>query len=399
MSLVALVDTMLSGAAVVGLLILRATLRSRDASDPINRRFLFAIAVSLLIFGGRALVTLTGAEIFRIPVLLGGALVPLAVLVLTEGLLRRHAPGWIKTIVATGAVLMGLGAFWYGEGIDPPRLLLMLGFQVFGLLASGGLILRRDRDGLSAAENRTVERLGLSLVLLVPLAASDFLVEMIGLPIMISPLGVLFLCWLAIGLGRSATGHLGPLAGFAALGLGAGIATWGVARIGILNGEETLLSGAVIMAAVLVPVIWIEARALLDEDRRMGLMRHLAGAASDIDGFIRGLRAHPAVSGAAVLSDRDLSDLDPGVLSALFAAHPVLRRAQLQHLDGALSDHADHLFSTYEATHILWLSAAPVRLLALSIPALSSSETTELELRAVQRMAALLGRGSETRDA
>ena len=393
MSPVLLVDTLLSVAAVAGLLILRAALRARDPRDPINRRFLFAITVSLLIFGGRSLVMLTGADLFRVPVLLGGALVPLAVLVLTEGLLRRHAPGWIKTIVAMGASVMGISALWYGDGIDPPRLLLMLGLQVFGLAASGGLILWRDRSALSPAENRMVERLGLSLVLLVPLATSDFLVDMVGLPIMVSPLGVLFLCWLAIGLGRPDTGHMAPLAGFAALVVGAGVATWAVTRIGALDRDAAILAGAVILAAVLVPIIWIEARALLGDDRRMGLLRHLAGGAEDAEGFIRGLRGHPAVQGAAILTKAELADLDEDALSGLFTAHPVLRRAHLARLGGAQADHAEHLFSTYEATHILWLSAEPVRLLALSIPALSATETTELELRAVQRMAALLGPG------
>jgi len=84
-----LTDLYLSLAALVGLIILHMTL-TRD--DALTRRFRFTIRVTMLLFAGRALVVLTGGEAFRFLVMLGAGLIPLSVLLLTEGLLRRQSP-------------------------------------------------------------------------------------------------------------------------------------------------------------------------------------------------------------------------------------------------------------------------------------------------------------------
>ncbi|MDP5358558.1 MAG: hypothetical protein NWR52_00140, partial [Paracoccaceae bacterium] len=198
-----LTQLFLSCAALLGLYVLQSVLVRRDATDPINRRFLFGIRVTMVLFVGRALMIVTGIEAFRILILAAAALIPLAVLLLTEGLLRRHAPPMMKAVIGGGAVGFGLLALWYSDSIDPARSFSLLGFQLLGFVCSGWLVLTRDKTSLSRGENAMVVRLGLSLVLFIPLAAGDFLLLAIGLPIQFSALGVLILCWLAIGLGRA----------------------------------------------------------------------------------------------------------------------------------------------------------------------------------------------------
>lgn len=125
-----LVQLFLSSAALLGLFVLRGVLIARDPWDPINRRFIFGVQVTMLLFIGRILMITTGIEAFRILVLLAAGLIPLAVLLLTEGLLRRHAPPLIKLFVAGGAVIASGSAFWYSGSIDPLRLFALLGFQL-----------------------------------------------------------------------------------------------------------------------------------------------------------------------------------------------------------------------------------------------------------------------------
>ncbi|MEN8842177.1 MAG: hypothetical protein ABF288_13730, partial [Octadecabacter sp.] len=67
----------------------------------------------------------------------------------------------------------------------------------------------------------------------------------------------------------------------------------------------------------------------------------------------------------------------------------VLRRADPPFTDGAEGDHIKHLFSMFNASHILLADDAPVTLVALSMPSLATSPRAELELAAVQRMARL----------
>ena len=384
-----LADLFLSVAAILGLASLDRVIAGRGAEDPLNRRFLTGIRITILLFAGRALAILTGMGMFRVVVLIAAALVPVAVLILTEGLLRRHAPRRIKGFIAVGAgvfvflAIVPLGNDWW-------RLIGLLCFQVGALLACGWLVLRRDRASLSWSENRAVERLGLSLILLVPLAAVDFLTVQLGVPIQVSPLAVLFLCWLAIGLGRTETRHVASLldvgvtvvAALAAAGLV--VVIWG------LDFAGGVVAGAVILAAAMVATVTIEARQSRLATQGLSLLRRLAEGGEDADAFLAGLRGHPAIEGAVVIDGAAFDGLDADVLDRLFAAHPVLRRGDV--VADAEGDHAAHLFARYEASHLMCLARTPLRLVALSMPSVAASSATELELRVVQRMAMLMGR-------
>ena len=87
-----LTDLYLSAAALIGLSVLHWHTRPSAATSPLSRRFLFVLRAGMLLFIGRMLVVLTGGEWFRFVVLLTAALIPLATLLLTESMLRRHAP-------------------------------------------------------------------------------------------------------------------------------------------------------------------------------------------------------------------------------------------------------------------------------------------------------------------
>lgn len=390
-------DLYLSLAALAGLLILHRVVRARGAREPINHRFLFGLRVAMLIFAGRALVVLTGWVGFRFFVFLGAGLVPLAVVLMVEGLTRRHAPPWVKAYVGIGSVLAVVSAFWASPSIDPPRLIVLLVYQVSGLVLGGWLVLRRDHASLSAAENRTVERLALALIPLVPLAAADFLMVYWNLPVQVSPLGVLFLCWLAIGLGRSAVGHATSLWSFAALVLGAALAGGTIAALGAMDRDATIMTLAIVLAGFLVAILYVEARALRREEQSASLLRHMARARpGDAVGFLRGLAAHPLVAGAALIEADQLADLDRPTLIRALEAAPVLRRAAPPFSDGPLADHVAHLFDRFEASHILLASDAPLTLVALSMPQIAASPRAELELDAVQRMAWLMARGGRS---
>lgn len=383
----------LSVGALAGLLILQGVITARDGSTPLNRRFLFGLRITAVLFAGRALMILTGVEAFRFLVLLAAALIPLAVILLVEGLLRRHAPLWVKTFVALGTIAFVALSFWYSRSIDPARAAGLLVFQVSSLTIAGWLAVTRDTSSLSTAENQTVERLALSLVLLIPLAATDFLMLQLRLPVQFSPLAVLFLCWLTVSLGRSQSRHRAPLMSFCVIVLGAGLSGIAVAMIAGMGREEAMLTCAVILAAVLVAVLFIEAQTLRNEEQSQTLLRHLAeDRSADAVSFLRGLQSHPLVEGAALIQGGDLTDLDQDTLRAIFARHPVLRNGASDIDAGSQADHVTHLFHQFNASHILLADAQPLTLVALSMPAFATSPRAELELAAVQRMAQLMSR-------
>jgi hypothetical protein len=381
-------------AALVGLARLMRVLKSQGEWDPINRRFLFGLRVVTAIFIGRALVLLTGIEAFRGLVLIGGGLIPLAVLVLTEGLLRRHAPALAKRGVAVLTVGFVVSGFWVSDSIDPIRIYGLLIFQTFGLCLSGWLVLTRDRDRLSASENSTVERLGLSLLVLIPLVAADFLMDILGIPLQISALGVLFLCWLAISLGRAGAGHTPPLIGFGVVCGAVLLAGLTIAIALSLSGEETFVVTALILAAALASVIYNDSAALLQEARSLTLLRYMAETqTTDPLEFLRGLADHPLVEGAAVLGADALRDFDRDILHAMFVAVPVLRRGD-DSIGAQYTDYRRHIFESFEATHVVLAAENPLVLVALNMPAMAASPQSELELQVVSHMARLIAQGA-----
>lgn len=388
---VMLTQLFLSCAALLGLFVLQGVLVQRDPWDPINRRFLFGLRVTMALFAGRVLLILTGIEAFRILVLLAAGLIPLAVLLLTEGLLRRHAPALIKAGIGGGAVVFSITALWYSDSIDPGRLFSLLGFQLLGFILSGWLILMRDKEMLSANENAMVVRLGLSLILFIPLAAGDFLLLYIGLPIQFSALGVLILCWLAIGLGRAHQGHRATLASLAVMVVASVLVGGMISFLAELGRDGALLCIASIMTTLFVVAILNDARALRLEEQSLGLLRHLATAKTDdAVGFLRELQDHPLVEGAVVVSAESLAHLQGTVLDKIFAAAPVLRRTDPPRLGAVADDHIAYLFDRYAATHVILASVQPRILIALAMPSLSASPAAELELQVVQRMAVLV---------
>jgi hypothetical protein len=394
-----LMQLFLSAAAVLGLAVLQGVLVRRDPWDPINRRFLFGIRVTMLLFVGRILVALTGVEAFRVLVLLGAALIPLGVLLLTEGLLRRHAPPAIKLVIGGGAVVFGILSLWYTDTIDPTRLFALLGFQTLGFLLAGWLVVTRDTTQLSRSENAMVVRLGFSLLLFIPLAAGDFLLLYIGLPIQFSALGVLILCWLAIGLGRTSQGHAATLTNLGVMIAAAVIVGGLIAVLGELGQDGALMCIAAIMTTLFVVGILNDARALRQEDQSLGLLRYFATARThDAMTFLRDLQSHPLVEGAVVVNEASLAGLQDQVLDAIFTAAPVLRRNDPPALGPVADDHIAWLFERYAATHVILAMPRPRVLIALSMPSLGQSPAAELELQVVQRMAALLARNERVRD-
>ena len=386
-----LTQLFLSCAALTGLFVLQTVLVRRDPYEPINRRFLFGVRATMLLFAGRVLMTLTGIEAFRFFVLFAAAIIPLAVLLLTEGLLRRHAPPLIKGVVAGGAVVFAVAALWYSDSIDPLRAHSLLAFQLLGFILSGWLIISRDRDSLTVSENAMVVRLGLSLILFIPLAIGDFLLLFIGLPIQFSALGVLILCWLAIGLGRPHQGHRATLFTLCVMIVAAVLVGGMISFFGQMGREGALLVIASVMTTLFVVAVVNDARALRLEEQSFGLLHHLATAPTDdAMAFLRSLQTHPLVEGAVVLEAQDLADLQDPVLAEIFANAPVLRKTDPPIMRAVAQDHIDYLFDRYDATHVILVAAAPRVLVALSMPSLRTSPTAELELQVVQRMAALM---------
>ena len=85
-------------------------LHRRDPRSPLTRRLLFLLGVVAVLFFMRGVAWWTESEWLDWLSLIPAALVPLGALIVTEGILRRHAPRPVKIVAVLGAILLGLGA-------------------------------------------------------------------------------------------------------------------------------------------------------------------------------------------------------------------------------------------------------------------------------------------------
>jgi hypothetical protein len=387
-------DTITSLAALFGLLIVISIVGGRDTGDPLSRRFLFGLRVLAVLLGCRILDWITGFGVFRVATIVAAGLLPLAALLLTEGLLRRHAPFALKLFAAGGAALFLLLAMIPERFAEPWRMAALLFFQFGGFLAIGWLVMKRNRNSLSAAENRTVERMALSLLLIIPFMITDYRPGLFEVPVRLGGIAILFLCWLTIGLGRASLGHRDTIGAFAVIALSsvfAGLALGGIDHIGWRGSVQGVV---IVLSATLLAVIYNDSVGLAAEKRRESLLKHMAeGDLTDSARFLRGLQNHILVDGALILPAADLGDFDLKVLARALDRVPVRSLADVHPdslVDEDIREQLAWLFEKYEATHVLLATLNPLTLVALNMPALASSPGVEMELRVVQRMAMLI---------
>jgi hypothetical protein len=383
-------DTFISLAAFGGLAVLIGAIRSFDAGSPLTRRFLFGLRVLAALMVSRVLAWWTGLFIFEAATIIAAGLVPLATVLLAEGLLRRHAPKVTKWIAAGGAAAFAVLAF-LPAAVDPWRLALLFLYQLVTFALAGHMAVTRDRTSLSKAENQAVDRIALSLLLILPLLVTDFRSAYVDLPVRLGGVAILFLCWLLISLGQRAVSHRDTVVSFAVL---LAAALLGALAIGLENGLDAaalVRTASVVTSAALLGVIWKDSISLRTEQRRQSLIRHLAeDRIDDTLGFLKELQNHPLVEGALLLGEKELADLDLARIKALFAARPLLRATEAGGLAQSDAEQLAWLLEKYEATHLMLVSARPFRLIALNMPSVSATPGAETELKVAQRMAFLI---------
>jgi hypothetical protein len=89
---------------------------------------------------------------------------------------------------------------------------------------------------------------------------------------------------------------------------------------------------------------------------------------------------------AALLSGPALGDFDAR-FAALFDADPLLSAASRRG-ESAAAEQADWFFARFDATHAIRVGRAPLKLLAVNLPAMAQTPELEDELRLVARLAA-----------
>jgi len=358
--------------------------------SPLRPRLAFAFGGLCLFFAARAAAAAWNAHLLWLLIPVVGCLLPFAALVLAEGLLRRHAPAPLKGLVTLGAVAVAI-AILATDGRPPATSWVLGGYVVLSLASVTVLLLARDRASLSRQENAAIGALIASGVLLTLLCVTDFLpVAQVGL----SGVGAAMVaCVLSANptSSREARRALADVLLICALAAAGGLVLAGMLAISGVAGEVRL--GAIVLAALLAVSAILDARRKTDRSAR-GFSLALAGAdTSSLDAFLGSLADQPLLDGLRLAQGGLLADYDQGALASAMARRAIWTPAALRDSPTPIGtrarDELSDLMARTDATHALLISAAPLRIALLTLPAAGPTDEAAADLALFRKLAAM----------
>ncbi|MDH6261093.1 hypothetical protein [Bradyrhizobium sp. BR13661] len=385
--------------AVIGLGVAMLALYRRDARSPLTVRFVIALGIVALLFLLRSAAWLTGSSLLDDLSVIPAAFIPFGALIVTEGMLRRHAPRAIKLAVIIGAVVLGPGGAVGLGHFDTPYAIALALFQLGGFAACAFLLATRDRASLMASENRGIDRMTIGAIIVLPFIITDFAALMPDMPVRLGALGALLVVTAVLIAGSSAEARWhGVLLTILRLGSSVllGLAAAFVAPDA--DAVQIVRFCAVAVAGVLTIGLMTDTLRAYLESRTPGMLSSVAvSSATTREQLIAELLRHPLFESAQRLREADLSAYDPLLLRNRLSTHRVLRRSDAPWGHPPADPAVERLVSLLaagNATHLVVLSSDPVDILVLAVPVISADPATETAIALVQRILIMADAGA-----
>jgi len=387
-------DSIVNLCGAIGLTVAMVTLHRRDARSPLTRRLLLALGVIATLFFVRGAAWWSGNALLDRISLIPAALIPLGALIVTEGILRRHAPRQAKIVIVLGGIGLGLGGAFGLERFATLYFVLLSLFQLAGFATCGWLLAMRDRTTLMASENRSIGRLAVGALIVIPFIATDFQVLAPDIPVRLGALGALLVVTAILIAGGGAETRRQALL-MTALRLSSS-ALLGAAAAFVspdVDGAQIIRFGAIAISGVLTIGLMVDALRAYFESQVPGVLDSVAASpARTRDQLIAELARHPIFESARRYRENELAAYDPPMLRDFLSTRRVLRRAEapwgLTSSDPAV-ERAVSLMAANSATHLIILSHDPIDVIVLAVPVISADPATETALALVRRLLAL----------
>lgn len=394
MSSAVIADSIVNLCGAIGLVVAMMTFYRRDPRSPLTRRLLVALGVIAVLFLDRGVAWWTGSEFFDRLSDLPAALIPLGALIVTEGMLRRHAPRAVKIVAIGGAVILGIGGVIGPERLSMPYAAALALFQLAGFATCAVLLATRDRTALMASENRGIARVAIGALVVMPFVLTDFRVLFPDIPVRLGALGALLTVSVMLIAGGGAETRRHGVA-MMALRLTSS-ALLGMAAAFIApdtDAAQIMRFCAVAIGGVLTIGLMTDALRALFEAQEPGVLNSVAASpAATREQLMTELSRHPIFESARRLREAELEAYDPPLLRDFLATRRVLRRPdapwELVATDPAV-ERMVSLMTAHSATHVVVLSHEPLDLIVLAVPVTSADPATETALALVRRIVAL----------
>ena len=377
----------------IGLGVAMFALHRRDPRSPLTQRLLLMLGIAAVLFFTRGVAWWSGSDWLDRLSLIPAAMVPLGALIVTEGILRRHAPKAAKIAAVAGAVLLGVAGLVGLESYATPYSVGLSLFQLAGFATCAWLLATRDRTALMASENRSIGRLAVGAVMVIPFIVTDFQVLAPDIPVRLGALGALLVVTaVLIAGGDTETRRQGisltalRLSSAALLGAAAACVAPDV------DAAQVMRFSAIAISGVLTIGLMTDTLRAWFESREPGVLNSVAAStARSRDELIAELTRHPMFESARRYRESDLGAYDPALLRNFLSTRRVLRRPDAPWGLAAPDPAVERLVSLLKAnnaTHVIILSHDPVDMLVLAVPVISADPATETALALVRRLLA-----------
>lgn len=321
------------------------------------------------------------------------AFIPLFALFLAEGMLRRHAPAWLKITLVVGAPVVAGTALFRPQQMQAEFAGVLGGFLVGGLLMIAILLLARKRSSVSPGENDAISTFFTGLLLALPVGATDFLAAAGLTSVRASGLALLVFVTFASrvtshgGGGLSALGEVLWIAAATALGYGVlGFVT------GWPEGDAIVQTISILFGLLLTFRIIQYARDQRRRSDRQLLWRAFAEAPTDsLEAFISMIQSVPAFQRSKILEGRTLAEYDHDRLRTAFAADPVISTQDTRRKLAPEFQQLDVIFDQHESTHAVLVRATPLALLLVNMPRVGAGVDVDVQLGVLAKLASRVG--------
>lgn len=377
-------DAFVNAIALIGLLCALLSLPPARKASMLDQRLKGLYAWVAVLLGARQLFWLAPSAFLVFVIMAVAAWVPLFILLLVEEVLRRHAPRYLKYLsLACGAVFTVVAI---GAGPEWPRPVLTAFAALFSLVMALTVlfIAQGRRRDLSATETRMADSVALALVLCVPASIGEFHGLWPQLPVALGMPALLLFMVMSAALATGIGTPLRFLIDLTALSLTAAAIVlsthWLIPTL--LMADLIRLGVNVVCISAVVLILY-----RLNESRRLSLRRRTIVDAlavlpegADTDAMIA---AHPLTAAGTVLDDHGLLLYGADIRASL-AKEAVVTRGTLG--DANLASATRNLLDEHGATHLVRLSRAPLRILALSCGAVGDTREIDAELTLLSRL-------------
>jgi hypothetical protein len=390
----AIADSIVNLCGAVGLAVAMLALDRRDPGGPFTRRLLFLLGAVAALFFVRGLAWWHESAWLDRLSLLPAATIPLGALLVTEGILRRHAPRPVKQVAVAGALLLGLGGALGLDAWPTAYAIALAAFQFAGFAACALLLALRDRGQLLASENRSIGRLAVGALLILPFIVTDFRSLAPDLPVRLGALGALLVVTAVLIAGASfETRRQGIVLAVLRISSAALLGAAAAFIADDVDAAQVMRFSAVAVAGVLTIGLMTDTLRAWFEAQAPGMLNSVAAsAATTREQLLEELLRQPLFESARRFREPDLAAYDPPLLRDLLASRPVLRRADapwgFAPADPAVERVAS-LLAANSATHVVVLSRDPIDVFVLAVPVMLADPASETALALVRRLLAL----------